>query len=398
MKNLEGLLLVEAENSSPEDALIAINAKRPIQRQRYSCAHELCHLIKDIGQYDPYFCIAGSKSRTERFAENFAACFLMPRREVCRQVSKYHKTRFLECDDILRISYYFGTSFQACLYLIGECCPYALPLSYKEVFGKFKPASRKNELNLDDTVLYTQLLNNWPMMWSGQANKNASFAFKADYVFNDARLEGVDVAKEAAAEIIADIRTNNGKICSKYSSFLEIAGHSSLYDMIFADYNGSHADIYIITKMNRILFSYIAYPEFGGRTRTQNTLVLNSKFETADYREVMKKLGSLNEEVKILEASSDKMLKSEILYRILEIHHELTVIHPFSDGNGRTARAFMNFQLLRYGFPPVFISLSEKADYIKALTEAEKTGNVDMLYALIIPFLVRNHANLFSLN
>ena len=30
--------------------------------------------------------------------------------------------------------------------------------------------------------------------------------------------------------------------------------------------------------------------------------------------------------------------------------------------------------------------------------EADKTGNVDMLYALIIPFLVRNHANLFSLN
>ena len=42
-KSLEGLVLADKEKG---DMLVAINAKRPVQRQRYSCAHELCHIIK----------------------------------------------------------------------------------------------------------------------------------------------------------------------------------------------------------------------------------------------------------------------------------------------------------------------------------------------------------------
>ena len=78
-KSLEGLVLADKEKG---DMLVAINAKRPVQRQRYSCAHELCHIIKDVGHYDPFSCITGSRSRIERYAEHFASCFLMPRKEV----------------------------------------------------------------------------------------------------------------------------------------------------------------------------------------------------------------------------------------------------------------------------------------------------------------------------
>ena len=112
--------------------------------------------------------------------------------------------------------------------------------------------------------------------------------------------------------------------------------------------------------MNRILFSYAKHPEFGGRTRTMNTLVLKAKFETSDYHDIMPRMISLDKKVQNLETCADKMPKSAVLRKIMEIHHELTVIHPFYDGNGRTARAFMNFQLLRYGFPPYFVMLSEK--------------------------------------
>ncbi|MFQ9868618.1 MAG: Fic family protein [Bilophila wadsworthia] len=30
-------------------------------------------------------------------------------------------------------------------------------------------------------------------------------------------------------------------------------------------------------------------------------------------------------------------------------------IHPFKDGNGRTARLIMNFELMRAGFPTVIV-------------------------------------------
>ena len=38
-----------------------------------------------------------------------------------------------------------------------------------------------------------------------------------------------------------------------------------------------------------------------------------------------------------------------------EAHFRLTAIHPFSDGNGRTARLLMNLLLLRGGYPPVAV-------------------------------------------
>jgi Fic family protein len=48
-------------------------------------------------------------------------------------------------------------------------------------------------------------------------------------------------------------------------------------------------------------------------------------------------------------------------------HLELVIIHPFSDGNGRTARLLMNSILLKGGYCPINILPEQKPIYIKAL-------------------------------
>jgi Fic family protein len=48
-------------------------------------------------------------------------------------------------------------------------------------------------------------------------------------------------------------------------------------------------------------------------------------------------------------------------------HAQLVAIHPFSDGNGRTARLLMNLVLMRAGYPPVIIGPEHRAAYIEAL-------------------------------
>jgi len=48
-------------------------------------------------------------------------------------------------------------------------------------------------------------------------------------------------------------------------------------------------------------------------------------------------------------------------------HARLVAIHPFSDGNGRTARLLMNLLLLRAGYPPVVIGPEHRVRYIDAL-------------------------------
>ncbi len=59
------------------------------------------------------------------------------------------------------------------------------------------------------------------------------------------------------------------------------------------------------------------------------------------------------------------------LVKAIYAHHEIVRIHPFVDGNGRTARLVMNWILMYELFPPVFIKTAEcRRNYIKDLDES----------------------------
>ena len=55
-------------------------------------------------------------------------------------------------------------------------------------------------------------------------------------------------------------------------------------------------------------------------------------------------------------------------------HRRLVDIHPFNDGNGRTARLLMNLVLIRGGYPPVPVRPEDRPRYIAALNLAQDGG------------------------
>lgn len=57
-------------------------------------------------------------------------------------------------------------------------------------------------------------------------------------------------------------------------------------------------------------------------------------------------------------------------------HAEFVKIHPFVDGNGRTSRLIMNYQLLQQGFLPVSISDKNRLAYFTALEEYAIEKNI----------------------
>jgi Fic family protein len=52
-------------------------------------------------------------------------------------------------------------------------------------------------------------------------------------------------------------------------------------------------------------------------------------------------------------------------------HRRLVDIHPFNDGNGRTARLLMNLVLIRAGYPPIAVRPEQRLAYLHALQEAQ---------------------------
>lgn len=65
-------------------------------------------------------------------------------------------------------------------------------------------------------------------------------------------------------------------------------------------------------------------------------------------------------------------------------HIEFTQIHPFEDGNGRTARLVMNLILRRSGYPIAIITRDHRQRYYDALDTADEAGDITPFMSLLI--------------
>jgi Fic family protein len=72
-----------------------------------------------------------------------------------------------------------------------------------------------------------------------------------------------------------------------------------------------------------------------------------------------------------------------------EFHYKFIRIHPFDDGNGRTARILMNFILMQFNYPPVIIKTEDKTNYFAVLQMAD-AGNIEAFIEYIAQNLVRS--------
>ena len=92
-------------------------------RQRFSLAHELCHLFFDENMKSVCAKSIGTGNEVEKKADAFAAYFLMPRAALADKadslISKHGGKISLQ--DIIRIEQYFGVSHQTAVYQLNNC-------------------------------------------------------------------------------------------------------------------------------------------------------------------------------------------------------------------------------------------------------------------------------------
>ena len=74
--------------------------------------------------------------------------------------------------------------------------------------------------------------------------------------------------------------------------------------------------------------------------------------------------------------------EQDIFTKISRYHIEFERIHPFEDGNGRTGRLLINYELIKNNFPPVVIAKEDRVRYFEFLRNNDSNGLAEWLEEL----------------
>ena len=159
-----------------------------------------------------------------------------------------------------------------------------------------------------------------------------------------------------------------------------------------------------IYQIHKEIFDH-AWPEIAGVLRIENLEITDSHHKPPHFTEVPAFMESVdNKFVEKLEhlksirslkftgnRSNEEMnMLENIVNTTAWIHHQITHIHPFRDGNGRTARLVANLVLERYGLVGISIKFEKenKNKYRQALQQIDKINDYEPLMEIIYEGLI----------
>jgi Fic family protein len=108
--------------------------------------------------------------------------------------------------------------------------------------------------------------------------------------------------------------------------------------------------------------------DFGGQWRDHQVYIRGSRHAPPNYAKVST---CIDEMIARYEASRET---EHPIATAAKLHFDLVHIHPFADGNGRTARLVGNLELIRNGFAPILIEKEDRDIYFNVLERCHMAG------------------------
>lgn len=194
--------------------------------------------------------------------------------------------------------------------------------------------------------------------------------FRIGLTYASNSIEGNSLTETETKIIIEDGLTIGGKSLHEH---LEVIGHSEAYTLLFELAKNKTITEQDILNLHR-LFYFRIDPDNAGAYRSIRVFITGTPFipptparVPALMKAFIKKMPKLKKELHPVAFAA-------------HLHLKFVEIHPFVDGNGRTARLLMNLALLQAGYPITIIPPIRKREYIAAIRAAQTGDNADELF------------------
>ncbi len=205
--------------------------------------------------------------------------------------------------------------------------------------------------------------------------------FRVELTYTSNAIEGNTLTRKETALVVETGITVKGKTLQEH---LEAINHAQAFDFIQKLVGGKRKDL----AESDVL--------------TIHALILN-KIDDAHagrYRNVAVRIKGANvilpNPMKVPELMDDFFIwlhnkNSDHPVKIAaDAHLKLVSIHPFTDGNGRTARLLMNLLLMQQGYPPALIPKEDREIYLNSIGKAQLNGSFGDYYHVIYKAIDRS--------
>lgn len=204
------------------------------------------------------------------------------------------------------------------------------------------------------------------------ALKSIRESLTLEWTYNSNSIEGNTLTLQETKMVIEEGFTIKGKSLREH---FEAVNHQEAIELV----ESLVSDNYILKETDILNIHELVLQkiekDFAGRFRTSGVRISGANFGPPNALKIDEYITELTDWTNT--SNINIVLKSAIF------HHRFVWIHPFFDGNGRTARLLFNLLLMKEGFPPAIILKNDRKKYYDALNFANN-GDYSKLFLLIL--------------
>lgn len=224
--------------------------------------------------------------------------------------------------------------------------------------------------------------------------KKINYKFRLEWNYHSNSMEGNTLTMEETRSVMVNNLTVEGK---PLRDVLEMRGHDS---MVIDILNIGKGTIRLSEKRIKDIHKAIISEDepdkqkLIGKWKEKPNYLYNYRNERFDFTHPTDVAEAMHELLNNTNAAIDaiEMQKKDAPHPVMvafSFHLDYVSIHPFYDGNGRTARLLSNLILIALGYPPIIIKTQEKDSYGRYLADIQAYGGkADLFYGFLLDKLI----------